>query len=190
MPRTLNPIHGRRAMAVLVTSVALLTGACNSQTTGQFGEGIGFRQARYEEISAMRSWRQCRYDALALDRQARQENAPARYLASARMIEKCEADLGPEATGLAAEERMRAYALSIQNRLKGGDVAQARANLEAFRTSFVDGDLYYPDGASFIETMEILLDLKDRTSIGEFSVANVSGELKSELRRTRYWLRN
>jgi len=177
-------------MVLLLGGVALLAAGCNTQTTGAFGEGIGFRQARYEEISAMRNWRQCRDDALALDRQARQENAPARYLASARMIEKCEADLGPEATGLAAEERMRAYALSIQNRLKGGDVAQARANLESFRSSFVDGDLYYPDGASFIETMEILLGMRDRTSIGEFSVANVSGELKSELRRTRYWLRN
>ena len=152
--------------------------------------GIGFRQARFVEISAMREYRACRDDALALDTRARQNDAPARYLASARLLQKCEANLGPEVTGIAAEERMRAFALSIQNYFKGGDVAAARSSLENYRKAHDDHDLYFADGSSFVETMELLLGLHDRTDVGEYSTVNASSTLKSELRRVRYWKHN
>ncbi len=85
---------------------------------------------------------------------------------------------------------MRAYALGIQNYLKGGDIARSRANLETFQATFAGRDLYYPDGSSFVETMEVLLGLRDRTAVGEFSMLNVNGDLKAELRRVRYWKQN
>lgn len=179
--RTLLPM-----LAVLVLSGCVSNFASN----GPPGEGIGFRNARYVEIEAMRGYRRCRDDALVLDHQARQAGSSARYLASARLLEKCESDLGPEAVRLAQDERMRAYALSIQNYLKGGDVARARANLETFEAAFPGYDLYYPDGSSFRETMEILLGLRNRAAVGEFSVANVGQPLKAELRRVRYWQRH
>lgn len=171
---------------------ALALSACVTNLGGNGGptEGIGFRDARYVEIEAMRAYRQCRDDALMLDQQARQAGSAARYLASARLLETCESDLGPEVASLAQDERMRAYALSIQNYLKGGDIASARSNLETFKAAFPDYDLYYPDGSSFTETMEILLGLRDRGAVGEFSVANVGEEVKAELRRARYWQRN
>ncbi|MDP6874303.1 MAG: hypothetical protein QF521_12300, partial [Alphaproteobacteria bacterium] len=174
----------------LAIAMALLAGACNPVTTAQQHEGIGFRQARYAEISAMRAYRQCRDDALALDGKARSEGSSARYLASARLLDKCEAEVGPEAAGVAVDERMRAYAVGIQNHFKGGDVAQARSNLNTFQETFDGADLYFADGSSFVESMEILLGLRDRKAIGQFSVANVSADLKSELRRVRYWTRN
>ncbi|MDP6565677.1 MAG: hypothetical protein QF578_12690 [Alphaproteobacteria bacterium] len=171
-------------------ATALLLAACNPQTTAMQKEGIGFRQARFAEISAMRDYRQCRDDAVQLDRQARAAASPARYLAAARALEKCEAGVGPEGAQVGQDERMRAYALSVQDHFKGGDVAKARANLATFKESYPGADLYYADGASFVETMEILLGLRDRTAVGEFSTANVGGELKGELRRVRYWTRN
>jgi hypothetical protein len=177
-------------LPALAIGMALLAAACNPVTTAQQGEGIGFRQARYAEISAMRSYRECLDEALALDGQARTAGSSARYLASARLLKKCEAELGPEATGLALDERMRAYALGIQNHFKGGDIVQAQANLVTFMGTFQGADLYFADGSSFIESMEILLGIRDRTAVGEFSVANVSAELKSEMRRVRYWTRN
>ena len=174
----------------LAIATALLASACNPVTTAQQKEGIGFRQARYAEISAMRAYRTCRDDALALDGQARGEGSSARYLAAARLLEKCEAEVGPEAASVGVDERMRAYALSIQDYFKGGDVARARTNLETFKQTFDGADLYFADGASFVESMEIILGLRDRTAVGEFSLANVSTEMKSELRRVRYWTRN
>ena len=180
--------------------VLALLGACNMQTTGfgPFGaqqsvaqqESAGFRQARFAEVSAMRAWRVCRDDAVELDSQARRSGIAARYLASAKLLEKCEADVGTNAAKVARDERFRAQALAVQNYMKGGDVSAARRSLDDMRTTHPDQDLYYPDGASFTETMEILLGLKDRTAVGAFSVANVSREVKAELRRARYWTRN
>ncbi len=180
----------RRLM--LAATATIVLGACATSSPPP-AEGIGFRQARHAEIQAMREWRACRDQAVALDAKARAEAAPARYLASARLIEGCESDLGSEVAGLAnvaREERMRAYALGIQNHFKGGDVEAARRNLATFKEHFADQDLYYPDGASFVETMEVLLGLKDRTAVGSMAMTNVNDELKAELRRMHYWKRH
>ena len=178
------------ARAALIAALFALPACTMNMGTNGGVEGIGFREARHAEITAMREWRSCRDDALQLDTQARQESSVARYLASARLLDKCEAELGPEAKSLAPEERMRAYALSIQNHLKGGDVGAARQHLETFKTAFAGHDLYLKDGSSFIETMEILLGLKTRSAVGEVSVANVSGDVKAEMRRNHYWQRH
>ena len=190
MQQTIRISIKRYALLIGAVGAAAVLGACNLQAAAMQKEGIGFRQARFAEISAMRDYRQCREEGLVLDRQARADRSGARYLAAARMLEGCEAWVGPEGAHLAREERMRSYALSIQDYFKGGDVAKARANLATFMKGFPGSDLYYADGSSFVETMEILLGLRDRMAVGEFSVANVSGELKSELRRVRYWTQN
>ena len=168
----------------------LILSACNMQANQAFNDGIGYREARFAEISAMREYRQCRDDALNLDTQARKEGSSARYLSSARLIEKCEAEVAASAAKAGENERMRAYALSIQNYFKGGDIAKAQQNLENLKTAFPGKDLYFPDGSSFVETMEVLLGMKDRSSIGQFSAVNVIQGLKAELRRVDYWKKN
>lgn len=183
---------GTAARAAACALALGVLGACSMNGFGSAAPdtGIGFREARFAEIAAMREYRSCRDEALELDRQARRSGSAAQYLQSAKLIAKCDSALGPEMAGIAREGRMRAYALGVQNRLKGGDVAGARDGLEKFRSAFADSDLYYPDGTSFTETMELVLGLRDRNSVGEFSLANVNGELKAELRRARYWKRH
>ena len=171
-------------------AAGLILSACNMQANQAFNDGIGYREARFAEISAMREYRQCRDDALNLDTQARKEGSSARYLSSARLIEKCEAEVAASAAKAGENERMRAYALSIQNYFKGGDIAKAQQNLENLKTAFPGKDLYFPDGSSFVETMEVLLGMKDRSSIGQFSAVNVNQGLKAELRRVDYWKKN
>jgi hypothetical protein len=183
--------HKRRFSGIAAIGfTALALAACNTSFSSQPDGGIEFRENRHAEITAMREYRDCRDEALVLDAKARQAGSPARYLASARMIEGCEAALGPESARLALEERMRAYALSIQNYFKGGDIAKARDNLGKFKTHFAGSDLYYADGASFSDTMTLVLGEADDAALGEFSTVNVSPELKAELRRVRYWQRN
>ncbi|MEQ9643474.1 MAG: hypothetical protein RIM84_25875 [Alphaproteobacteria bacterium] len=150
-------------------------------------EGIAYREARFAEIAALRQYRECRDEALSLDSQARAAANPARYLAVARLLERCESDLGPGAAGLAADERMRAYALAVQNHLKGGDIAAARGGLERFRAAFPGEDLYYADGSSFTETMALLLGLGGPGATGELAMSNVAADVKAELRRADYW---
>ena len=187
-PRNFVKLAARVAVPVVALGVL---GACtmNGATEGP-DTGIGFREARFTKIAAMREYRGCRDEAVALDTQARQSGSSAQYLQSAKLISKCDSALGPEMAGVAVEERMRAYALGVQNRLKGGDVAGARAGLETFKKAYDGSDLYYPDGTSFTEAMELVLGLRDRGSIGQFSLANVNGGLKAELRRARYWKRH
>ena len=172
--------------------VGLTLSACNVTmgTQQSASEGIGFRQARFAEMSAMKTWRDCRDEALALDKSARIKGLASQYLASAKAIEACEANTGPEISGLNQEERMRTMAIASLNFLKGGDMDRARSSFQKFKQHFGIADLRFADGTSFIETMSMLLTMSEPTSIGTYSMANVNPVLKSELRRARYWQRN
>ncbi len=182
------PIKKLGALGIL----GLTLSACNVTTVSQntAGEGIGFRQARFAEMSAMKTWRDCRDEALALDKSARVKGLASQYLSSAKAIETCEANIGPEVSGLNQEERMRTLAIASLNFLKGGDIDRARSSFKKFKQHFGNADLRFSDGTSFTETLSMLLTMSEPTSIGTFSMANVSPVLKSELRRARYWQRN
>ena len=176
--------------AFILVGALLTTTACNVTTSTSPSEGIAFREARFTEISIMREYRSCHKDAMELDGKARKEGSFAKYIASAKLLDACEENIGQEVAGVAVEERMRAYALSIQNYLKGGDIVKAKTNLGRFEKAFSGSDLYYPDGSSFTDTMHLLLGLKKRSTRGELAMSNVSKSLKSELRRINYWTRN
>ena len=182
------PIKKLGALAL----VGLSLSACNVTmgTQQNAAEGIGFRQARFAEMSAMKTWRDCRDEAFALDKSARVKGLASQYLASAKAIEACEANTGSEISGLNQEERMRTVAIASLNYLKGGDMDRARSSFQNFKQHFGSVDLRFSDGTSYTETMSMLLTMSEPTSIGAFSMANVNPALKSELRRTRYWKRN
>jgi hypothetical protein len=173
----------------LLVSVAGVAAALTACATGS-SEGIGFREARYSEMSAIQGWRSCRDEALELDRQARDGASPARYLASAQLLEKCESDVGAGSAKVTADERLRAYALSTQNYLKGGDIGKSRETLDKLKQIFPNSDLYFANGASFIDTMEFLTGIRDKTTVGVVGISNVDDEFRSELRRAQYWKRN
>ncbi|MCP5366841.1 MAG: hypothetical protein H6907_03255 [Hyphomicrobiales bacterium] len=174
----------RRGAALVLLGAGLA--ACNT-TTDTALEGIGFREARFQEVTAMRDYRQCRDEALELDKQARAGGSSGGYLTSARLLEKCESTLGPDVAGIAVDERMRAYALAVQDYIKGGDMQAARRTFDNFKGAFPNHDIYYPDGSSFIVTMEALLGRQDPWSFGQFAALNVNSTLKAEMRRLNYW---
>jgi hypothetical protein len=168
--------------------LAGLTG-CVSVGPPPADEGIGYRQARFQQVQQIRAFRDCRDHGIELDRQAGSTGDVGRYLAAARMLEGCEADLGAAAATVAIEERMRAFGLAVQNRLKGGDVQGARATLDRFRTGFAGRDLYFEDGTSFLDTMEALLVAGGAAGRAVPATANVPTEIKDELRRVAEWRR-
>jgi hypothetical protein len=168
-----------------MTAIAILSG-CNTMNPT---EGIGYRDARFQAMAAMQSYRGCRDEALQLDEHARNTGSAGQYLASAQLLEKCEANLGPEAVEVATDERMRAYALSIQNYLKAGELVRAQENLARFNAVFPDDDLYYPDGSSFKDNMRALLGQVKPSDYGRYSLLNANSSLKGEMRRINYWKR-
>ncbi|MBT5048597.1 MAG: hypothetical protein HOM58_08835 [Rhodospirillaceae bacterium] len=184
--KTSSPMTPRLRIGAAVMLMATLA-ACSSDYGAAPLEGIGYRQARFEQISAMREYRKCRDEGMELDRKARQSGSGGTYMASAQVLEKCETSLGPDTAGVALDERMRAYALSIQNFFKGGNVEKARENFDKFKTRFAKHDFYYPDGSSYVITMEALLGRRESWTFGEFSALNINDDLKSEMRRVLYW---
>lgn len=177
-------------LLTLTCAASLGLSACVGLTPPLESEGIGYRQARSIEQSAIRDWRACRDEAFALDETARREANPAQYLASAKMLEGCEADLGAGLTGIATEERMRAFALAVQNYLKAGDLTNARRALEAFKDGYPDRDLYYADGTSFIETMAVLAGVSNGQAPADLLLINIGSAVRGEIRRIRHWDRN
>jgi hypothetical protein len=174
--------------ALLLASLA--AAACSTEPKMPDFGGIDFRETRYQDVAALRDFRDCRDQAVELDSQARTSGDPARYLSSAELLERCDRDLGPDASVVPEDERMRAHGLAIQNYIKGGDGGAARRELERFKQLFPGKDLYYADGASFRTTMEVLLGQHEERDFGRYSMLNVSTALKGEMRRIQYWKHN
>jgi hypothetical protein len=184
-----QPQNKRKTRAILlVLGAAMALSACQTNLLGQSAsrEGIDFRVNRNTEIMAARSWRDCRDAAMVLDSQARKSASTAKYAASARALQTCDAGL-QNADVIDEQERMQANALAVQNHLKSGNIAVARDALDKFKSAFVGQDLYYPDGSSFVSTMEVLVSLKPKHTVGSYSVANVNDAVKAEIRRMNYW---
>ncbi len=192
--QTTNPRYGKQGWSrspLLVLALVVAAGGLSACQNTRAAEGIGFRQARFEKMHAQANYRRCVDEAVEIDATARTSGgATAQYLASARLLERCEKDLGHYADGSMDEERMRAYALSVQNYLKGGDIAAARTNLEELNEAFPHRDLYYPDGSSFRDSMSLLLGTEDPGTKIALNTYNISRELRSELLRARHWKRN
>ena len=181
-----GPLAARIALAAALAALS----ACTATPQLPDLDGISFRESRYEAVTAARDFEACRDEALELDAQARANGDAARYLASARLLERCQAKLGPNADTVKTDVRMRVAALAVQNYIKGGDAAAALGSLDRFKRAFPDRDLYYADGSSFRETMEVLLGQRDPTDFGLYATLNVSAPLKAEMRRVLYWKHN
>lgn len=189
------PFRHRRLIGAFTVALAFagLSG-CNSlnlrSADAAPDRGADYRLQRFEEVSALRDFRACRDEGLELDRQARESGVAGRYLASARLLAGCGTvgdGGGSGASGAAEGERMQVMALSIQNFVKGGDVARAAEGLRDFQRSFPGRDLYLADGASFVETLEVLLGDGQAEGFGRFSTLNISAALREEMGRVRYW---
>lgn len=186
-----NSTFRTRIAAAPALFLAMLTvvGCSMDKELPDFGS-ISFRETRYQDVAALRDFRDCRDQAVELDGQARTSGDPARYLSSAELLERCDVALGSDASTIPQDEHMRAYGLSIQNYVKGGDAGAAHRRLERFKQLFPGKDLYYADGSSFRATMEVLLGQRESRDFGQFSMLNVSTSLKDEMRRIQYWKHN
>lgn len=174
-------------LTLVVTAVAILSGCNSFPTNSDSAEGIGYRGARFDAMSAVRDYRACRDEALTLDQQARHSGSAGQYYQCAALLEKCEAQLGPGVVEISTDERMHAYALSIQNYVKAGDIEKASQTYQRFDDQFPEQDLYFADGSSYKETLRALLGPVSVSEYGRLSLLNASPALKTEMRRINHW---
>jgi len=161
--------------------------ACNMNGTSNPMDIAEFRQSRYEQVLKVQEFEACRTEALELDSQARTRASSGAYLTSARVMDKCVADLGTSSKAIDQEERMRLSALATLNYFRGGDIEKARLGFERFTSAFPGHDLYFAGGTSFLATGEALLERTKPQNYGEFATLNVSQTVKSEIRRINHW---
>lgn len=177
----------RKTSKIGLVSLALLLGACQLTTDPDPTAGLEFRADRYAQFERKQSFELCRDEAHERDEMARDRASPGAYLTSARVAEKCVAELGSGSDVVSKDEQMRLSGLIVINYFKGGDVEQARRSFEGFQDRYPEHDLYFADGSSFVASAGALLGRSDSWTFGEFSALNVNGDLKREIRRMHHW---
>ena len=174
-------------------AVAALS-ACNpaSLSGATSAEVVDFHQMRLGDLQTINDFESCVEDGISRDSMARDNGDPAQFLSSAEILEGCEYHVINAAHLVPEDQRMKVYALSIQNYFIGGNVAKAKTNLEKFRTTFHGKDLIYADGTSFTDTYDVLFSYthNDKKSLLNLASMNAKPSVKDEVRRVWYWENN
>ena len=114
------------------------------------------------------------------------DNSISLYSKSAEILSKCDQIVGNYNAIITQDQRMKNYALSIQNYLKSGRLKVASLKLEDFKNKF-DRDLIYSDGSSFIKNTEAILDIANEKKGLDLEMTNSNRKIKSELKRIWHW---
>jgi hypothetical protein len=176
-----------------ICAVAALS-ACNPATLGsnKTADVVGFHQMRLSDLQTINDFESCVEEGISRDSMARDNGDPAQFLSSAEILEGCEYHVIDGTHLVPEDQRMKVYALSIQNYFIGGDVTKAKMNLEKFRTTFQGKDLIYADGTSFTDTYDVLFSYthSDKKSLLNLASMNAKPSVKDEVRRVWYWENN
>ena len=141
------------------------------------------------KISSLhRSYNKCVDDGKSFDALAssKKEGADSLYNQSAKILTDCDFLIKNNPYAINENERMKNFALTIQNYIKAGNLIQASINFNEFKNIF-NKDLIYQDGSSFIENIKTLLAHNNQNVSLEFALVNNSKIVKSELKRINYW---
>ena len=84
---------------------------------------------------------------------------------------------------------MQLNALAVVNFIKAGETHMAEKSLAQFMKHFPQQDLLFADYTSFVDTAVALLK-RSELSVHQLSVLNINKDLRYELKRNDYWLRN
>ena len=114
-------------------------------------------------------------------------NSPATYHLGAKHALACLDEAPLDIYGTLETSVMQVHALAITQFLKSGDVLQAEQQLNSFKAQFPKRDLLLKDGASFVNTIELIVGEAPIAQSAKGSLLNASTALKSELRRHQYW---
>ncbi len=171
--------------SILAFGIVAGTVGCASQG-GSF-ENAEFRADRAAEVTDHASFSDCNQTAIMLSGQA---TRPALYHNSAKQALRCLSDVADNASSISRSERMQLHALAIVNFAKSGEINSAQTELALFMNQYPFDDLYLANGASFTDTMSLMLGEVSPRQAATSSLSNSTRELKSEFRRQQFWTVN
>lgn len=184
--------HGK-ARALLTSALLLSLAACNTHPSQPEPLFSGPTPAERAEAAAAEqamgvrdAFADCRTEGLLMLSHASEQANNGQYQRAGLIFADCLDEPGVAAE-IAAEDRLRVLALATLSQVKAGDLATARELHARQEREFEHQDLYFADGTSFTESLDMLLRDTDDSDAAVFSTTNVGAALKSEMRRVRYW---
>ena len=164
------------------------------QTLNNYGflknenEVINNAQSHQRFLTVSREYKNCINEGMYFNKKASEssDSSISFYSKSADILSKCDQMIGDYNTVVDQEKRLKNNAFAIQNYLKSGRLKVASLKLQEFRERF-KRDLIYPDGSSFIENVESILDFSNEKNSLELELTNNNKKIKNELRRAWYW---
>ena len=164
------------------------------QTLNNYGflknenEVINNAQNHQRFLTVSREYKNCINEGMYFNKKASEssDSSISLYSKSADILSKCDQMIGDYNTVVDQEKRLKNNAFAIQNYLKSGRLKVASLKLQEFRERF-KRDLIYPDGSSFVENVESILDFSNEKNSLELELTNNNKKIKNELRRAWYW---
>ncbi len=137
----------------------------------------------------------CQHHAQSIANHAELIASSAQYLAAAKAMSSCVSsaiqhrayDHSTEYSNEHKADIMKMMAIATLNFIKSGDVITASREVERFKRTYPNQDLYFEDYTSFLDTATALLSLESLHS-SELSALNISRVLRDEIERKHYWL--
>ena len=177
---------------LITVALGISLASCNMAERLQLSKNkntaIENRITSINQASLTRNYQKCVEDGKKIDHLASQDmvNSKSLFYKSANILTKCEEMIGNNNHFVSEENRMKNFALSIQNFLKSGNINQARLKLKTFKNKFNKG-LMYPDGSDFISNIEILVNYQDPKKELNLAMVNANKKIKNELKRAWHW---
>lgn len=134
------------------------------------------------------AFEQCKITGDQMALSAAKTQSQPQYLNAAKIYRACSEKAKPSAR-VDNNVSMKLYVLSTINFIKGGELTLANEMVERFRLRFPQKDYYFANYTSFLDTVEALLKF-EQTNPQLLATLNISAELRKELLRKDYWLKN
>lgn len=134
---------------------------------------------------------ECQNHAKNIANHAEAIASSAQYLTAAKAMNRCISSALQNRQYNPSDQHddviMKMMATATLNFIKSGDVITASREVERFKRTYPNQDLYFDDYTSFLDTATALLSL-DSLHSSELSVLNISPVLRDEIERKHYWL--
>lgn len=114
-------------------------------------------------------------------------NNPATHNLAAKQALSCLEDARHSAETLNDAQLMQVHALAIADFLKAGEISRAKEELTQFKDDYPRRDLYLENGASLIDTFDLVLGNASPDQASKDSLLNAHPVLKGEIRRQQHW---
>jgi|GEM_PF-1462006 len=164
--------------------------ACSTTSKQAQTQPVPANNPSVEQTNADANYR-CQSHAKNIALHAETVASTAQYLASAKAMNHCISTALRNSTynndQTQQDSIMKMMAVATLNFIKAGDVITATREVERFKRTYPNQDLYFEDYTSFLDTATALLST-DNLGASQMSTLNISRALRDEIERKHYWL--